>query len=329
MSKNLILACPDVSEDRIDYIKEAINNWLSKQSLRNLANAFGGVAPTSVSLNELADWYLDFCERWDFRGKQKQAYDKKVGEGARWLLDSGELSDYQKKCVFAAISDLGLVDNYTARDNVYDYVWVLGGAKLSCLLRSRLAHNIIQNKLVECKTVVFLASMRPIGDAEREATNTYAPNAETEFDLFVAAAQSEFGVSTEYSEKRFDDEYNENSSWIIRTYEALECKIIIIAAPSSDPQKRRANSADTYNFFVNKYHVAEGQSILLCTSQIYVPYQHLEAVRTIAVPYKVELDTIGFPVEWGGDLQGMNEPSNYLQEIRSTIQSIGRFLNEY
>ncbi len=329
MSKNFILACPDVSENRINSIKEAIGNWLSTQSLKNLINAFGGDVPVNVSLDELANWYLDFCECWDFRGKQKQAYDKKIGEGARWLLDNGEVSESQKKCVFAAISDLGLIDNYTARGSVYDYIWVLGGAKLSCLLRSRLAHDVIRNKQIDCKTVVFLASMRPIGDKEREATNTYAPNAKTEFDLFVASAQSEFGVGTEYLEERFDDENNENNSWIIRTYETSECKIIIIAAPSSEPHKRRANSADTYNFFSKRYRLSEGQSILLCTSQIYVPYQHLEAVRTIAVPYKVELDTIGFPVEWGGNLQGMNEPSNYLQEIRSTIQSIGRFLNEY
>jgi hypothetical protein len=102
--------------------------------------------------------------------------------------------------------------------------------------------------------------------------------------------------------------------------------LFIIAAPSSEPEKRRANSADTYEFFFDRVKADEGAEILIVTSQIYVPYQHLEAMRTIAVPYKINLDTIGFAPEWGGALQGMNEPSNYLQEIRSTIQAMDRFL---
>jgi hypothetical protein len=177
------------------------------------------------------------------------------------------------------------------------------------------------------KAVVLLASMRPIGDAEREATNTYAADAETEFDLFVAAAHQEFNLDKNFNEERHDDIENSNKSWIVRKYAADGYDVFIIAAPSSDPEKRRANSADTYEFFFNKFQAPEGASILLTTSQIYVPYQHLEAVRTIAIPHKVYLDTIGFVPEWGGTLQGMNEPSNYLQEIRSTIQAIDRFLS--
>jgi len=72
-----------------------------------------------------------------------------------------------------------------------------------------------------------------------------------------------------------------------------------------------------------------GAEILLTTSQIYVPYQHMEAVRTIAIPHKINLDTIGFSPEWGGVLQSMNEPANYLQEVRSAVQAIGRFLMAY
>ena len=327
MAKNLVLSCPAVNSERIVKAKESIKQWLRTPILRELVKAFEGDLPLNYGTNELSKWLLDFSDCWDFRGKQKQAFDNKIGEGARWLLSDADLSEEQKSLALTAALELGLRNNTIPTINNFDYVWVLGGAKLSCLLRSRLAVDAIKGMERAPRAVVLLASMRPIGDAEREATNTYAPEAETEFDLFVAAAQQEFDINKDFTEERHDDSENANNSWIVRKYSAREYDVYIIAAPSSDPQKRRANSADTYEFFFNRFQAPEGSSILLSTSQIYVPYQHLEAVRTIAIPHKIYLDTIGFPAEWGGDLQGMNEPSNYLQEIRSTIQAIDRFLN--
>lgn len=272
---------------------------------------------------------LKFSTCWDFRGNQKQAFDSKIGVGARWLLNDADLTEEQKSLALTAAAELGLCDNATPSKSKFDYIWVLGGAKLSCLLRTRLAVQTINNAGYFPKAVVLLASMRPVGDAEREATDTYAPGTETEFDLFVAAAKSELGVNDEFYEERYNDTDNANNSWIVRKYLAVGFDIFIIAAPSSEPKKRRANSADTYKFFFERFPVPKGTSVLLSTSQIYVPYQHMEAVRTIALPYNIYLETIGFPPEWGGTLQGMNEPSNYLQEIRSTIQSINKFIIEY
>jgi hypothetical protein len=326
MSKNLVLACPSVSDKRIDAYKSSVQNWLRTPSLNKLVQVFGEEPPKNVDLLSLANWYLRFSECWDFRGRQNGAYDMKVGEGARWLLSNDDLLEEQRALALSAAFDLGLCNNDIPSRNEFDYVWVLGGAKLSCLLRSRLAARTIQQMTDSPKAVVLLASTRPIGDAERDATNTYAPDAQTEFDLFVAAAETEFCVSSDFEEECYNDNENVNSSWIIRKYPTTSCNVFVIAAPSSEPDKRRANSADTYEFFFERFNVSEGSSILLTTSQIYVPYQHTEAVRTIAIPHNIYLDTIGFLPEWGGKLQGMNEPSNYLQEIRSTIQAINRFL---
>jgi len=169
----------------------------------------------------------------------------------------------------------------------------------------------------------MLSGARPIADSEREATDTYAEGAVTEFDLICKGAERCFSLS-KYKESRYDD-YNINSSWAVRTYEG-RIPIISIAGPSTEPDKRRANSADTYKFFFERYRVEKGAKLLLITGQIYVPYQQLEAIRTLALPYGVSVETIGFPSDWGGKLQGMHQPSNYLQEIRSTIQAMSRFL---
>ncbi len=149
--------------------------------------------------------------------------------------------------------------------------------------------------------------------------------------LARAGAELAFGVTDGFDEERHDDPENANSSWRIWRYHVPPGSppIAALCAPSSEPGTRRANSSDTYRFFLAKCGVPPGASLLLVSSEIYVPYQQLEAIRTIALPYALMVETIGFPAEWGGPLQGMVGPSNYLQEIRSTIQSASRFLSEY
>jgi len=171
------------------------------------------------------------------------------------------------------------------------------------------------------------------------ATDTYAPGAGTEFDLMAAGAEAAFGLGGDFREDRSDDPDNTNRSWVVRDYAAKGRwpEVTLVCAPSSEPERRRANSADTYEFFLARKGVARG---FLVTSEIYVPYQHLEALRTVALPHDLMVETTGFPAAWGGKLQGMAGPTNYLQEImagptnylqeiRSTIQAADRLLRSF
>ena len=58
-----------------------------------------------------------------------------------------------------------------------------------------------------------------------------------------------------------------------------------------------------------------------------MPYQQLEAVRILGMPYSHSIETVGFPNEWSLGLQGLQKPENYLQEMRSVLQSAGRILS--
>ncbi len=166
---------------------------------------------------------------------------------------------------------------------------------------------------------------RPVVDTERAATDTYAPGAETEYDLMNAGAEQVFHLKRNYHEERYYNE-NKNLEWAIRRYDAeIGIPVVSISGPSSEPEKRRANSADTYRFFMEKYCMEPGRKLLLVTSQIYVPYQQIEAARIFSEMY---VETVGFPTEWSAGLQGMMEPANYLQEIRSAIQAIHRYLED-
>ena len=327
----IYLECPSIKKDRVSSVHAAIEAWARSSALSQLIESFGSKVPGGLALEPLVTWLLNFSELWDFRRLQQEAMAKDIGEGARWLLNHSHLTPQQQNVIKKTARILGLVGVGKPMKQTYDYILVLGGARLSCLLRPRLAASIVKERHIQPKLIVFLTSSRPVADSERQATNTYAPNAITEFDLMSAGIENAFHIDRAFTEQREDDPINVNRSWIIRRYTLTMGfpPMVSLSAPSSEPDKRRANSADTYEFFLSRFTVASGSILLLATSQIYVPYQQLEAIRTIALPKKLIVETVGFPVVWGGKLQGMAGPTNYLQEIRSTIQSAHRFLKFY
>ncbi|HLG61976.1 MAG TPA: hypothetical protein VKY19_08590 [Ktedonosporobacter sp.] len=326
-----ILECPPLGEERVKHIYESIDAWLRSSALSTLVTCFGAEIPSHLNTIELGTWLLHFSERWDFRKSQQEAIAKDTGEGSRWLVTDSSITESQHDIIEKSARELGLIGIEIPSKNSYDFLWVLGGARLSCLLRPRLAAYLVTKYALQCGTIALLASGRPISSTERNATDTYAPDAKTEFDLINRGAEIEFNIEPSFSEERNDDSTNINKSWIIRRYTKVDSlpSILSMSAPSSEPDTRRANSADTYNFFFNHAQVPPGSSLLLITSQIYVPYQQLEALRTVALRHNVIIETVGFPLEWSGNLQGMTGPSNYLQEIRSTIQSANRFFHAF
>jgi len=316
--------CPESKIERVPEIINKINKWTQSAALKKILDSFGARIPDGFSIADTVEWLLNFSDEWDYRKKQREAKDTKTNEAARWLLNDSELMPQQAESVLDGIADLGLTGISIPLRRDYHYIVALGGARLSCLLRPRYAQKVMEQFSIRPKAVIMLSGSRPIADSERSVTDTYAKGAKTEFDLICKGAEQCFGLS-EFQEKRHDDE-NINRSWAIRTYSS-EIPVISIAGPSTEPEIRRANSADTYKFFFEKFHVAEGTKLLLITSQIYVPYQQIEAIRTLSLPYDILVETIGFPNEWSGNMQGLQQPSNYLQEIRSTIQAMSRFLN--
>jgi hypothetical protein len=88
------------------------------------------------------------------------------------------------------------------------------------------------------------------------------------------------------------------------------------AAVSADRPTRPANTVETYDYFVDSNTTEPGETMLLITSAIYVPYQHLDAVRALGA-HGLELETIGListPAR-------LHPASAYRQEIRSMIRS--------
>lgn len=293
----------------------------------------------NLGLRERLEWLEEFSETWDFRRKAREsaastvAGSQDAAGSSRWEISETGLGEEADAVVVVLADQLGLVSNVMPSRRDVDYLIVLGGARLSNLLRPQYAAELITDSVVRPREIILLGGSRSVMDSERDATDTYAPKAKTEFDLLTMGASRAFSFDPAKREEEASEHTDlPNAQWRIWRFGAegspLGVSVTAIEAPSLEPESRRANTADSYAFFAERLAPAHA-SCLLVTSQIYVPYQHLEGVRSLAVPFSLELETVGFPVSWHAELQGMQSPVNYLQETRSTILAARRLFEQH
>ncbi len=307
--------------DLVVYMEQCIN----APELEKLVQQFHDHIPEFNNIRDRVKWLADFSSVWDFRARQKKEQDISAKENARWLIQNDSLSTEQEEAALALAQKWGMAVHTLPCKKKYDAILILGGARMSCLYRTRYAKQLVQKQGIKAVKVTALTGLRPVADSERTATDTYAPDASTEYDLMKTAIILEFGLNGNWK-KRGEGLKETNSSWVLETYEKAPT-ISVLAAPSSRPKERRANTADTLLFWSQLSESQGCKDILMVTSQIYVPYQHLEAVRTLGLPCGFEIETVGFPREWSGSMQGLQTAANYLQEIRSIILSANKILN--
>ena len=90
--------------------------------------------------------------------------------------------------------------------------------------------------------------------------------------------------------------------------------VTVLAAPSAD-RDRRANTRDNYAVYASQVH--NGESVLIVTSSIYLPYQFFVGLEALGLDRPGTVEAVGFPPEWmGGVLTGA---TNVLQELRSAF----------
>lgn len=318
-------------EDRIKDIFSQINQWIQSRPFKEMVDLFSttdiicGEENLTVRLNKLAD----FSNVWDYRKIQQHKVTTQQNEAARWLLHDDKFVSKHSAIILNAANELGLVNVVNPLYDQYDYILILGGARFSNLHRCEMAAKVIRdNGIKNCK-VISLGAMRPISDTERTATDTYAPGAETEFDTLHAGMKKTFYQGKDI--KFFDEKYadrNSNLSWCIREYQCSDDDNVyyLVAAPSSD-YSRRANSADAYEFFFERFQPECGSRILLCTSSIYIPYQHIRFFE-YDINYNVVSDMVGVDSSITQDIS-LSKPVNYLQELRSAILAMESFVNNF
>jgi hypothetical protein len=299
---------------------EAIDAWARSDALSELVGQFGQEPPLDAPLPELLAWLEEFSTKnWNFRkGERNQ------------VAATPQLSLLTEKVIKAAAKALGLVGAGGWRRGRYDQVLILGGKARAGLSRPLFAAKLIAKEELEVGAVTALGGFRELDEEEIALVERVGedPAMTDEFEVMDAGVRRAFDLGAPVAERGRQLKRLGASSRVLEYETAGGLPVNVIAAPSSEPGVRRANTPDTYAWFASRFaKLKRGQRLLVVTTDIYLPFQHADALRMLALPYGVEVDTIGMvPGKVDRRLAHNFEPHNYLQEVHSAIRSLRQLL---
>lgn len=301
----------------------AIEEWARSAPLADLVRLSGGEVPADLPLAELLRWLEEFSSAWDFRGGKE-----------RNLFEARSLDPAVDKAIKDDAAALGLIGGGVRPQGRYDHVLILGGLARACLARPLAAVRALSEDGVEAGAVTALGGFRELRGDEVGMVEQVAPEqagtqaVDDEFDAMDAGVRLAFGLGSPADEREVRAESG-FGSWRVHRYTTdAGLPVFVVAAPSSEPEVRRTNTADSYQWFATELAgLRPGQRLLLVTSDIYVPFQHADALRVLGLPYEVEVETMGIqPGDLDPRLKQSFSADAYLQEVRSTIMAFGRLL---
>lgn len=314
--KHELVRLPPAPGGQIDVlaIEEAVRDWVCHPAFTALVGSFGGPRQQT----DLAS-YLEALERfstvWDFRGGQE-----------RNLARSLKASKEGEEQIFATARILGMREGFERpRADEYDHCLILGGLVRACVIRPAWAAELAKTG-IRFGDVTALGGVRPLGGDEPSIASAVAmSDVVDEFQAMDAGLRRAFGVAGDPVADGKNDPSEPNGSWIVHRYQLKDLPLSVVAAPSSQPHLRRANTGDSYAWWAkNVAKLTADHRILLVTSAIYVPFQHADAVRMLAAAYDCAVETVGVPAGWtiDGVPKQWYTAANYLQEMRSAICSM-------
>ncbi|MFC5061957.1 hypothetical protein [Actinomycetospora atypica] len=284
---------------------EMIDAWLARPALRAMVEAYGGEWPDGSLLSRL-EQLVEFSAVWDLRGGSSRL-------GINVASGPGRADR-----TLGWAQDLGLIQFAAPTRREVDAVLVLGGLVTGCVSRVEYLRDLLADGLVSTAHIALLGSFRGLQDQERSLVDEFAPGAETEVDVLMALAAHLDARPTEWELTVTGNPASAGALTELVGRRGGRPQTWLLAARSSDPDRRSANTADTYRLAADHLKFAAGTRLLIVTNQIYAFFQHWDAVRVLGLPFDVDLETIGTPPSSNRRTFG---PEWYAQEVRSTLRS--------
>lgn len=302
--------------DPTQNLGQQIEAFLDSDALAALTSAFS-LVPTSgsLTLDQRLTELDELTTVWDFRRGNE-----------RNIAAATTFDPQVEQTVQEAAEALGLVHSRTPRYTLYDHVLILGGLVRACFSRAGEAGRLLHSGQISAESVTALGGFRPLGGDEFDlATALGHTDLSDEFDAMEAGVRTAFGLKQSGVATDEGEESDQvGGAWRVRTLATPDKQQLrVVAAPSSDPTVRRANTADTYAWFADRLaDLRPGDKVLLVTSAIYLQFQHADAIRMLHLPYGADIDTVGVATpELDPPLRQHFGADKYLQEVRSTIRS--------
>jgi len=300
----------------------SLRGWAASEPVRSLADASGWDWPDETDTLALLDRLADLSAGWDFRRNRERNFI----DGAPAEVNGRVVAD---RLVIAAARALGLVDAVTITGRTFSHLVVLSGLATACVNRTHRAADLLRGGLA-ADAVAVLGAHRALGGAEpSRARDAGLGDLTDEAEVLVAATRKAFGLGpppvAHESQPPTDPKHQTAFHAASARYQWPSVEVVI--APSGDPASRRANTADQLRYWAQLAGIGRDDDVLILTTQIYVPYQHLETVRVLGLErgcgvYSCGVDPASSPLPRIAPFGGRD----YLQEIRSALLAARRLL---
>ncbi|MET0493376.1 MAG: hypothetical protein ABW000_09645 [Actinoplanes sp.] len=277
--------------------------WTDSPALAALVAAFGGVpprpGPAADRLAELDGFSAEHC---DYRKGRERA----DTEGETFPPATDAL-------IRAAVTALGLLGRQSPPGRAYDHLLVHGGGARTMVARAGLAAALLRDG-VTAAVVTGLGSERVLPAQEPVARERGLPGGVyTEGDAADDGLRLAFGLTAPAESRSGASPAGQR--WWVRSYPGARPPVHILSAASTRPGLR-ANTADTLTGWAEFLPSGPaGCRLLMVTSDLFVPFQHCDAVRLLGLRYGCAVDTVGYPNPHARTWE-------YLQELRSAIHSM-------
>ena len=260
------------------------------------------------------------------RDTLSEVYNGRRGEDGRILetqvMGSNDVLEPLRSELYPLLKELGFFDICTPLAASHSRIVVLAGSLNACNVRTDYAAGYIDSSTV---SVDGLTCYRPVNPAER-AASLYGSSADTEFGVMSEAFTRVFG-SSGYSDE-FSGDRNLNRISCIRRFsdDAGICARALYAAPSLEPDRRRADTGDTLDFYLERSGVSSDDSLLFVTSNRYCNRQFLQLAHQMKRSgCYISFDIIGTTPESGILTADRYDPFQYIQDLIAILDRIRRF----
>lgn len=233
-----------------------------------------------------------------------------------------------RKALYPLLSELGFFHINTPLKQGSHRILILGGSLNAGFKRVRFVAGSLSETAV---SIDGLTCFRPINPTERKTAKDVSA-ADTEFGALQDAFIRVFGLSQENEKERFEGDRNLNRISCIRSFHSpgKDCVFRIFAAPSSQPESRRADTGDTLAFYLENAELSPEDSLLAITHNRYCNRQFLQlAFHLIKARRPFNLDVIGCMKDDEIVTESTYDPFQYLQDLISILDWIDRFNSQF
>ena len=298
----------DSAADSAGRVIEEIDGWASSDAMARLVDVFGGMLTGTGT--ELLTYLEKFsAQHWDFRGGAERNL------GAAPQFSAAQVNETERACL-----GLGLASEDLPSRPRYDTVLMTGGMVRAGIVKPRFVRELLRGG-TDVGSIVFVGAFRPFAGDESQTAARLGVSGDGEFDAMVAGMDGAFGP---LGKPEVVESITENPflSWRQLTWQRGDITLRVVAAPSSHPD-RRANTVDTFRFWV-EHHSSREQSVLIVTTPIYVPYQGAVAVDVLGLGHGLTVETVAVSATASdlGELSQEFRTEHKLQELRSAIRAI-------